>query len=433
LAALARVRRGQAIADALAAVTADLSREDRRLAAQLAYGVLRHRRLLDWWIQRHVRGILSPAVLDILRLAYVQKAFLDRIPDYAIVSAAVEQAKRVEPKAAGLVNAVLRRGLDDRPEPDHPAVRYSVPDWIAARWRRRWPADWEDILRLNNRLPPLTLRVARRASPDALVADLLARGIRAERSPLVPEAIRVWGTLWLEDWPPFQAGEVAVQDETSMVVAHVLGPAPGLRVIDLAAGVGGKTAHLLDLEPSLEVVAVDISAERLARLKANLDRLGGTKPVEVRAADALTLPAEWDGTFDRVLLDAPCSALGVLRRRVDARWRKRPEDLARYAALETALAERAVRLVKPGGILVYSVCSLEPEETVEVVEGVLSRHPELTPDPVGPWLPTPALRKLARGGFWQVRPGQADAIDGFFIARLAKTEGGTAGRRPQAP
>jgi 16S rRNA (cytosine967-C5)-methyltransferase len=204
-------------------------------------------------------------------------------------------------------------------------------------------------------------------------------------------------------------------------------------VIDLAAGVGGKTAHLLDLEPSLEVVAVDISAERLARLKANLDRLGGTKPVEVRAADALTLPAEWDGTFDRVLLDAPCSALGVLRRRVDARWRKRPEDLARYAALETALAERAVRLVKPGGILVYSVCSLEPEETVEVVEGVLSRHPELTPDPVGPWLPTPALRKLARGGFWQVRPGQADAIDGFFIARLAKTEGGTAGRRPQAP
>lgn len=420
------------MADALAAVTGELSREDRRLAAQLAYGVLRHRRLLDWWIRRHARGPLAPAVMDILRLAYVQAAFLDRIPEYAIVSAAVEQAKRVEPRAAGLVNAVLRRGLSDRPEPDDPAVRYSVPDWIAARWRRRWPADWEDVLRLNNRLPPLTLRVARRASPDALVQDLVARGVPAERSPLVPEAIRVWGPLWLEDWPPFQAGEVAVQDETSMVVAHVVGPRPGLKVVDLAAGLGGKTAHLLDLEPTLDVVAVDINAARLARLRDNLDRLGGRRPVEIVAADALTLPESWDGTFDRVLLDAPCSALGVLRRRVDARWRKRPEDLPRYAALETALAERAVRLLKPGGILVYSVCSLEPEETVEVVDGLLARHPELAPDPVGPWLPTPALRKLARGGVWQVRPGQAGAVDGFFIARLAKRpdRGGTEAPAP---
>lgn len=413
--------RGVPVADAVeeASRHAQLARADRRLATQLAYGVLRHRSLLDHWIASRTRTALEPAVANVLRLAFFQAAFLDRIPEYALVSSAVEQAKRVAPRAQGLVNAVLRRRLDDRPLPDDLATRYSHPAWLVERWQQRWPADVEELLRAANQVPPITLRVSPGWSREELLADLARQQVAAMASPLLPEAIRVDGALWLEDWEPFRAGGVAVQDESSMMAAHVLAPPPESRVLDLAAGVGGKTCHILQKWPTVTVAAWDIDAGRLKRLEANAARLGVADRLEIHTGDARTLTANSAGRVAAVLLDAPCSGLGVLRRRVDARWRRRATDPAAHQALQLELLEAAWRAVPEGGPVVYSTCSVEPEETVDVLRHFGRRHPEAAFEPVGPFLPSAALRRRARGPYLTWRPSE-DRLDGTFVARLVK-------------
>lgn len=420
--ALEAVESGRPVADALARATHGLAKgEDRKLATHLVYGTLRHRRLLDYWIAPFARGPLEPQVRNILRLAFLQKAFLDRVPDYAIVFAAVEQAKRVKPQAQGLINAILRRGLNQTPMPADPAVRYSHPDWVVNRWRARWPEDLEDLLRQSNEIPPLTLRVSGQTDREALLKDLARRGIAAEPSPWVPMAIRVWGSLWLEDWPPFQEGRVAVQDESSMLVSLVLDAASQSRVLDLAAGVGGKSIAVLDLMGEGHVTAVDTNGERLAKLVQNADRLGLSSRISVVRGDARALTSRLQSRFDRVMLDAPCTGLGVLRRRVDARWKKHPDDVDRLSTLQCELLDVAAGALTPGGVLVYSVCSTEPEETEKPIQHVLARHPELRLAPVSPHLPSPDLRRMAAGPTWMMRPGQRWGMDGFFMARLTKS------------
>ena len=419
--ALARVGRGVPVADAVdeAARRAQLAREDRRLATQLTYGVLRHRSLLDHWIALRAHGRLESAVANVLRLAFFQAAFLDRIPDYALVSSAVEQAKRVAPPAQGLVNAVLRRRLDDRPLPADLATRYSHPAWLVERWQRRWPADVEELLRADNQVPPLTLRVSPGWSRDELLADLARRHVAAEASPLIPEAIRVDGPLWLEEWDPFAQGGVTVQDESSMLTAHVLAPPPGAVVLDLAAGVGGKTCHILQLWSTVTVVAWDQDSRRLERLVANARRLGVQDRVRIQQGDGRQLTPGESGSFDAVVLDAPCSGLGVLRRRVDARWRRREADLGRHQTLQLELLEAAWRVVAAGGPVVYSTCSVEPEETVDVVAHFARRHPDARPDPVRPLLPSAPLRRRASAPALTWRPAE-DRLDGFYVARFLR-------------
>jgi len=415
------VERGVPVAEAVdeAAHRRRLTREDRRLAAQLTYGVLRHRRLLDFWIVSRTKTPLEPSVSNILRLAFFQAAFLDRVPDYALVFAAVEQAKRVAPRAQGLVNAVLRRNLDDRPLPEDLAVRYSHPTWLVERWSKRWPSEVEELLRAANLVPPLTLRVSPGQSREALVTALAQQKISAELSVLVPEAIRVDGSLWLEEWEPFRSGAVSVQDESSMLPAHVLDPPRDARILDLAAGVGGKTCHILQRYPSTTVAAWDLDARRLGRLKENASRLGVSARVATVVGDGRTLDPRESGWFDAVLLDAPCSGLGVLRRRVDARWRRQERDLPRYQALQLELLAAAWRVLKAEGTLVYCTCSVEPEETVEVMRQFLSSQGDAEVDPVGPYLPSPALRRRATASFFTWRPSE-DRMDGFFIARIVK-------------
>jgi 16S rRNA (cytosine967-C5)-methyltransferase len=424
LAALLACDAGRPVADALAeSIEADpLSAADRRLATQITYGVLRHRRLLDWWIDQRARGHLEAPVRQILRLAFFQGVFLDRVPDYAVVSAAVEQAKRVRPRAQGLINAVLRKGFANLPRPADPGVRYSHPDWVVRRWQARWPEHWETVLRASNETPPLTLRLGPHLDPAAVIRDLAARGLEARRSPVLPGAVRVQGSLRLEDWEPFRTGQVAVQDESSQLVGWVLAPRPGDNILDVAAGLGGKTFHLLERAPGAHVTALDQSADRIRRLAAEASRRGLADRVTAVVGDARTLPAPWLGTFHRVLLDAPCSGLGVMRRRVDARWKKREADLPRLQALQVALALSASRALCPGGVLVYSVCSPEPEETVEVVSELTRQDPSLHPEDPKPWLPSPALRDLAGPEGLLIRPGEL-GLDGFYLMRLRK-EGG---------
>jgi 16S rRNA (cytosine967-C5)-methyltransferase len=418
---LLAVEQGKKAADAVESASRrhHLGREDRRLLTQLTYGVLRHRRLLDWWMAPGLRHPVGPAVRNILRLAFFQAAFLERVPPYAVVSSAVEQAKRVEPAAQRLVNAVLRQRLHQRPWPEDPAIRYSLPDWLLARWRRRWPEAWEDVARASNEVPPLTLRVGPDIERGQVVHDLLEAGIPAEASTVVPDAVRVAGAVWLEDWPWFRRGQVTVQDESSQLVAWVLDPRPGEELLDLAAGLGGKTLHLLDRAPTARVVAVDTSEARLQALGEAAARRGVGEALTLWAGDGRTLPADWGNRFDRALVDAPCSNLGVLRRRADARWLKGPEDLPRLVATQRDLLIEAARVVRPGGVVVYSVCSTEPEETEGVLAAVQETIRELEAESPAPWLPDARLRALAGPGGLMIPPGYL-GMDGFFIARWRK-------------
>jgi 16S rRNA (cytosine967-C5)-methyltransferase len=375
LQALRKVQRGAPVSEALRQ-SRRLTGPDRALTTQLVYGVLRHRRYLDAWIDSFRRGRLDPDVREILRLAFFQIGFLDRIPDYAVVDAAVEQAKAVNRGAAGLVNAILRRGSAHAPAVDQLplAVRYSHPDWIVSRWEKRYGNRLEEILAADQEIAPLILRVdLSRTRREAVVEQLQNLGAKPVPSSYLPEAIRVPGPLWLEDLPAFRDGLVTVQDESGMLVNWILDAQPGDAVLDMAAGVGGKAIHALERTAGgIRLTAVDLSRARLHQFEENLARTGYGSPavVTVIESSGQAYAAAHVNQFDRVILDAPCSGLGVLRRRVDARWGKSPDAFTALADRQTDLLKAAVSAAGPDGVVVYSTCSTEPEETLAVIDNV---------------------------------------------------------------
>lgn len=422
---LRRVRLGQPVAESLAESHRGrhLEPKDRALLTQLVYGVLRHRRLLDGIIRNFSKSPLEPDVADILRMGFFQLRFLDRIPAYAAVNAAVEQTKVVQPKATRLVNAVLRRGQSYDPQNLSLAEQYSHPDWLVERWGRRFGKKLPEILAADNEVPPLTLRInLDKVDREDVVQVLSQSGVVAEASPYIREAVRVTGSLWLEDLALFQRGWITVQDESGMLVTYVLDPHPGERILDMTAGVGGKTGHILEYtQGQSRVVALDIVPERLATLRQNIARLGFADRVDAVVGDA-TLGRGIAEKFDRVLVDAPCSNLGVLRRRVDARWNKSARDIKDHHSRQVQLLKQGILAAKPGGVIVYSACSMEPEETVEVIKRVEVEMPGVRRESVTDWLPHAALRSRVESGTLTTLPGDF-GMDGFFIARLRRDEG----------
>ncbi len=331
---------------------AALSRRDRALLTTLVYGVTRWRRPLDWLIDRCAQRV-QPEIRQHLRVALFQIRHLDRIPRHAAVNEAVELAKGVSRKSAGFVNAVLRKAAD-MPLPDNPGLRTSHPDWLVERWKSRFP-DLEAVLAADNAVLPVLARVNRLKVKDG------------------PDLIEVEGDPATA--PGFAEGNFTVQDETAMKVAPLLAPKPGERVLDLAAAPGGKTTHLAELmEGKGLVVAVDLPGRiRLVEESARRLGLGNIRCV---AGDGATVAFE--RPFDAILLDAPCSNTGVLSRRPDVRWRLKESDIAGAAAVQRLLLENAARLLKPGGRLVYSTCSLEPEENRVELPGLTLVKEELT-------------------------------------------------------
>ncbi len=314
--------------------TAALSRRDRALLTTLVYGATRMRRPLDWLIDRCAERV-HPEIRPHLRIALYQIRYLSRIPRHAAVNEAVELAKGVSARSAGFVNAVLRKAADLEIPEHPPGLRASHPDWLVERWRGRFK-NWEEILEADNAVLPVTVR---------------------------PNPLRAKGPVELEGDPAsdprFRAGEYTVQDETSMKVAPLLAPGPGERVLDLCAAPGGKTTHLAELMGGKgRVVAVDLP-DRIGLVAESAKRLGLAN-IECVAGDGATV--SFREPFDAVLLDAPCSNTGVLSRRPDVRWRLRERDIAGAAELQRRLLANAARLLRAGGRLVYSTCSLEPEE-----------------------------------------------------------------------
>ena len=369
---------------------ARLSPRDRALATELVYGTLRWQRYLDWVLAPHSNrrlDALDPRPLVLLRMAAYQIVFLERVPAFAAVNDAVTLSRRrAKPGVASFVNAVLRafsrRGVAERepsPPPDRAealGLRCSFPTWLARRWMTRWgAAEAETLMRALNERPPLTLRAnTLRTTRDALIARLAHEETIAARATLyAPEGLVAEHGGSPSGWRAFGAGEFAVQDEASMLVARLLGPQPGHVVADVCAAPGTKTGHLAQLMANRgRVLAFDPQPARLKLVAEMAGRLG-IHIVETFEGAVEHLAGRFPAVCDAVLVDAPCSNLGVVRRNPEVKWRRHPHDLSANAARQRAIVAAAAGLVKAGGRLVYATCSLEPEENDEVVRDFLGR------------------------------------------------------------
>jgi 16S rRNA (cytosine967-C5)-methyltransferase len=414
------------------------------LATELVYGTIQRLNTIDYFLERWVRkGIqtLQPWVRCLLRLSFYQLHYLQRIPDHAAVHEAVNIArKRGHAGISGLVNAVLRSAIRQRADlrvPDElPAAKrislvHSHPEWLVERWIGQYgEAPAEAMCEANNRPPHSSARVnALRHSREALLGELAAGGIAAAASELAPAGIVLAeGGNWAQT-EAYARGDLSIQDESSMLVAEIADPQPGARVLDCCAAPGGKTGHLAEkMRDRGELWACDLHVHKVKLIERQAQRLQLTC-VHTIAEDARVLPARFAAeSFDVVLLDAPCTGLGVIRRKPDIKWAKRPEDIAAIAQVQRELISRIAGLVKPGGTLVYSTCTTEAEENRQVIAGFLSEQPDFALDLAEPEprlqpsvanLPAPLRQALRTDGMLQILPHEF-GTDGFFIAKLRK-------------
>ncbi|MDX9872196.1 MAG: 16S rRNA (cytosine(967)-C(5))-methyltransferase RsmB [Clostridia bacterium] len=411
---------------------------DKRFITELVYGTVKNRLKLDWIIAQLVK---KPAKLEtgpkiLLRSAFYQLLFMERVPPQAVTHEAVKLAKKLfHQGTAGLVNAVLRNFLRNPKQivwPDaqtDPAryleIAYSHPAWMIERWLQRYGfAATEELCRFNNQPADLWIRTnTLRTNRDSLVERLHQEGCQTEKSSRVPEGILLLEAPPLLSLPAFQEGLFTVQDETSMLPAHVLGPLPGQTVLDACAAPGGKTTHLAQrMENKGLLIACDVHAHRLKLIEQTAERLG-IRIISPVLQDAAQLHCGEERQYDLILVDAPCSGLGVLRRRPDSRWRKKAEDIAVLAALQLKILERTCACLKEGGRLLYCTCTMEPEENYEVIEKLLEARPEMKRYDLTAYLPyeeeLPAARAELEAGTRQYLPFR-DKMEGFFLAGLEK-------------
>ena len=358
--------------------------------------------------------------LEALLLIGLYQLFHTRIPAHAAIGETVGCVDKLKKSSAkGLLNAVLRRAQREYdsllPALEHdPAARLAHPRWLQKALKARWPEHWEAIATANNLHPPLILRVNRRqGSRDAYLAELAAAGIDAVPCAFSADGIRLLQPQDVTALPGFAAGRLSVQDEAAQLAAELLELAPGQRVLDACAAPGGKTCHLLEREPALaEVVALDADAGRLQRVEQNLARLGLT--ARTLAADGRAVADWWDGTpFQRILLDAPCSATGVIRRHPDIKLTRQASDIAPLVQLQGELLDALWPTLEVGGILVYATCSVLPEENSSNLAAFLARTPGARE------LDIPAPWGLAQPDARQLLP-QPDGHDGFYYCKLIK-------------
>ncbi|HEX5030866.1 MAG TPA: 16S rRNA (cytosine(967)-C(5))-methyltransferase RsmB [Candidatus Eisenbacteria bacterium] len=409
---------------------AALSPVDAALVTTLVQGSIRTKALLDHHLEHLTRGgweRLPGPIRAALRIGAYQVLVLTRIPASAAVHESVELAKRYgHPGTAGLANAVLRRlaAGERAPLPDRDAdpegylaIVHSHPRWLVARWLARYGmTETEQLLAADNREPSVSVRANAHRIRTAELAKLLrAEGIESKPGPNGGPVLVLEGGFVASRSPLFRDGLLSLQDEAEASVPGLLDIKAGDRALDLCAAPGGKASQMAErVAPGGRLTAVEIQPGRARALRENLVHRLRLPGVDVILADGRTAP--FDRPFDGVLLDAPCTGLGVLRRRADARWRKEESDIATMAALQSTLLDRAAALTRPGGVLVYSVCSLEPEETDRVVASFLERTPAFRMEDARPHLPSgfasdePVLRAT---------PHRHDT-DGVFAARLRR-------------
>jgi len=402
----------------------------------VCHDALRRRALIEALLERLMQRPASPAVAGLLAVALSQ--LLDRAyPDYAVVDQAVAAA-RIDPAlrpAAGFVNAVLRGFLRRRaillpPLLEDDATRLNVPPWWLALMQRDYPQDWRALLEESLRPPPLTLRVnERRTTAEAYLALMRNQGIAASR--VGPSAVWLHRPVPVARIPGFREGLVSVQDAGAQLAAPFLGVRDSMRVLDACAAPGGKTGHLLELSQA-RVDAVELDPARAHRIQENLRRLDLLGPrARILVADAGRPASFWDGQpYERILLDAPCTGSGIVRRHVDLPWSRRPSDVAQLATIQAGLLDALWPLLAPAGRLLYVVCSVFREEAAQQADCFLERHPDAVPSPLPVTertsFPLPASIQLLPASAEPVLPEDPAALpaihDGFFYALFQKAD-----------
>jgi 16S rRNA (cytosine967-C5)-methyltransferase len=409
---------------------------DQSLVRTMIYGVLQQRAALDYILEQFARQPLpryKRIVRYALRIGLYQLLYLDRVPAHAAIHETVAALKNCgqPPQIAGLVNGVLRNILRSKEQGDWhplssapPEVRLNHPAWLVDRWLQRYgEQETERLCRSNNSPPPLVLRVnTRKIDLDSYLSLLRAAGIEAEKGKFAPEAVRLLESGGgPERLPGFQEGYFQVQDEGAQLISYLLGPLMTGRCLDACAGLGGKTSHLAQLLPAAtRLEAVEPSAERRRLFKENMRRLGLPEvPLFAGTLQQLAERQEERDAYQAILLDAPCSGLGVIRRHPEIRWNRRPQDLEKYQLQQLELLRIGASLLAPAGVLVYATCSTEPEENEEVVRAFLAETKGFVLDNAARVLPGPARGLVTGIGCFQTTPGLQET-DGFFGARLMR-------------
>jgi 16S rRNA (cytosine967-C5)-methyltransferase len=415
------------------------TKRDRAFVQTLVYGVLRWRSRIDWVVAHFSKTRLDkvdPKVLNILRLALFQIIYLSRVPTSAAVNTSVEMTKYyAAPWVAGYVNGLLRnvaKSYQRVPYPDMDkdpvsaiAVKKSFPKWLIKRWLGRFGLN--EIVSLCdaiNTIPPITVRTNTLKTNRKTLAKLLeAYTEKIEITEYSPDGIRFFSPkVPISEIEAYKHGHFQVQDEASQLVSLFLNPQPGETVLDACAGLGGKTGHMAQLMKKRgTLTALDIDNKKLFRLKTEMHRLG-IHIVDTTSHDlSKPLAPEKYNMFDRILLDAPCSGLGVLRRHPDAKWDSSKQNLTYHQKKQSTMLGNLANLVKPSGVLVYSVCSMEPEENEHVIKGFLNKHKEFVIESSTMGLPSKAYQRLTNNGYLKTMP-HLHGMDGFFWVCLKRTK-----------
>lgn len=405
-----------------------LTGADAALATRIVYGVLQNRALLDFYLGAYCSQKLSrlqPPLADILRIGAYQILFLDKVPDRAAVNESVELAKKNGRGAAsGLVNAVLRKlslnkaqlpAIPDRDETQALSIRYSHPKWLVRRLLALLGREEaESFLAADNAVAPLTVQVnTLRTTAAALTARLADAGVTAAAHPWVPDCLELTGSGDLTELDAFREGLFFVQDPAAKLVSLIAAPQKGGRVIDVCAAPGGKSfGAAVAMGDEGEILACDLHENKLKRIEEGAARLG-LKSIQTFAANGTVFRPEWADSADTVLVDAPCSGLGIIRKKPDVRY-KSPDDLFTLTVAQAAILENAARYVRPGGVLLYSTCTILPEENGQVVDGFLAGHPDFSRETFA--LPAPVGEQPGELTLWPHRHG----TDGFYICRLRR-------------
>ena len=411
------MHRGRSLKAALAQALPTLAdTRDRAMVEAICFAALRQHARADAALKTWLARPLAKGDGELRGLLHAGFAQLDPLgfPAHAAVASTVEAARvmgRVH--QAGMVNAMLRRAQREG-LPVVPAAA-QWPAWLQKQLRQDWPADVDDIIDASAVAAPLWLRVNRRhGSREAYLQRLAVAGIEAVAFDGLADAIRIEASLPVQQLPGFAEGDVSVQDGSAQAVADALAPAPGARVLDACAAPGGKSAHLLERDPSLQLLALDIDTKRLASVRATFDRLGVGASAMLKAADAGVTDGWWDGVpFDAILLDAPCSATGIVRRQPDVLLHRRASDIKTLVGLQRDLLDATWSTLRPGGALLYATCSILKAENAAQIDDFLAR----TPDAVAQVLPETFGRVSGAGR--QRLPGEG-GMDGFFYALLRR-------------
>lgn len=417
-----RIQDGRSIDTVLATGQDNLSDKDRALAAELTYGICR------WYyrLEQIVNGRLAKALkakdrdIQVALMLGVYQLLYSRMPEHAAVSTAVDAVKKLKKQwAVKLVNGVLR-GIQREAEEiqksadEMPESRYAHASWFVEAMQTAWPEQWQEILSALQQRPPMTLRVnLSRTDRAAYAKSLMEQSLTARPHPIVPSALTLDKPHPVAALPGFAQGDFFVQDAAAQLAAILLDVQPGQRVLDACAAPGGKTTHILEQAEPLEVVALDVDEQRLHRVHENLERM--QQKAEVCAGDASKPDGQpWAAeAFDRILLDAPCSATGVMRRHPDIKLLRRKDDIVALVKIQAAMLKEAWQLLRPGGKLLYATCSLMPQENFDQVAGFLAD--------------TPDASELKLSSNWghacnvgrQVLPGE-HGMDGFYYALMEK-------------